>query len=505
MSVRPDRRNVSSMTAVTPIGSALDELAARGPDCPAVSCGTSTRTRRELAERTNAIGRVLQAAGVVTGDLVTIALPTGVLFLEVLVATWKLGATPQPVSHRLPPAELESIIRLAAPRLVVGDIPVPTGTPSLPARDLARVAADSEPLPPVIAPSWKAPTSGGSTGTPKIIVSTRPGTAETVLGVAALVGIDAETVAFVPAPLYHNGPLQYAATTLLAGGHVLLAERFDAEHTLATIETERVTWLYAVPTMMHRILRLGEERLASADLSSLRTLFHLAAPCSPWLKRAWIDLLGPHRVLELYGATEGQGATLVTGREWLERPGTVGRAVVGEIAVFTDCGQPAPPGEVGEVHLRSATPTYRYIGASSRLTDEGWETLGDIGWLDDEGYLFLCDRATDMILVGGANVYPAEVEGALEQHRAVESACVVGLPDEEYGNVTCAVLHLTEPVSDEQLTAHLSGLLAPYKWPRRFERVDQPLRDDTGKVRRGAVRAAVIERLSEDGAAPQTG
>jgi bile acid-coenzyme A ligase len=485
------------MSTGTPIGAALDRLAMADPDAPAVTCGSESLSRSDLASRTNRLARKLQLDGVERGDLVTIALPTGARFLEAVVALWKLGATPQPVSHRLPPAELRSIISLASPRVVIGDVVAAPGVRVVGLHDLNDSSLDPSPMPPCVAPSWKAPTSGGSTGTPKLIVSTKPGTAESVMAIAQIARIGADTTALIPAPLYHNGPLQYSATTLLAGGHVVLAERFDAEETLLAIERQRVTWLYAVPTMMLRILRLGEDRLGAADLSSLETLFHLAAPCAPWLKRAWIDRLGPDRVLELFGATEGHAATLVTGGEWLERPGTVGRTVVGEIRIFDECGTPAEAGEIGEVYARStAAPTYRYIGAEPRAIAGGWETLGDLGWMDADGFLFLCDRATDMILVGGANVYPAEVEGALELHPDVISACVIGLPDDEYGNVVHAIVSLRRPLDDDALHAHLAQLLAPYKRPRSFERVTEPLRDDTGKMRRSAFRADRVARVN---------
>lgn len=491
------------MITATPIGTRIDELASERPAAPAVSCAERSLSRRDLAQLTNGLARKLEGMGVVTGDLVTITLPTGVDFLACAVALWKLGATPQPVSHRLPPAELRAIVRLAQPRVVIGDIDVGSAVVSLTSAEVSEVVPDPDPLAPRIAPSWKAPTSGGSTGTPKLIVSTRAGTAENVLAIARLVGISEDTTALIPAPLYHNGPLQYSATTLLAGGHVVLAERFDAEQTLETIERRAVTWLYVVPTMMHRLLRLGDARLDHADLSSLRTLFHLAAPCPPWLKRAWIDRLGPGRVLELYGATEGHAATLVNGEEWLRRPGTVGRPVVGEIQICDLEGTPLAAGEIGHVYARaSGEPSYRYIGAQANAIPGGWETLGDIGWLDDEGYLFLCDRADDMILVGGANVYPAEVEGALESHPAVRSACVVGVPDEEYGNIVWAIVDASGDVSDDELRAHLAELLAPYKRPRRFDRVTTPLRDDTGKMRRSARRAELLARLGGTGEPP---
>jgi len=254
--------------------------------------------------------------------------------------------------------------------------------------------------------------------------------------------------------------------------------------------------MYLVPTMMLRIWKLPLEERTRHDLSSLRIAYHLAAPCPPWLKEAWIEWLGPERVWELYGGTEQQVITVLSGSEWLQHRGSVGRPVrEGRIRILDDEGRDLPPGAVGEVYLRRAEgqpESYRYVGATARSRD-GWESLGDLGFLDADGYLYLTDRLSDMILVGGANVYPAEVEAALDEHPAVRSSCVIGLPDEELGSRVHAIVQVPPSVTDEELRAHLAGRLAPYKIPRTIERSDHYLRDDAGKVRRSALRA---ERLS---------
>ena len=184
--------------------------------------------------------------------------------------------------------------------------------------------------------------------------------------------------------------------------------------------------------------------------------------------------------------------TVITGIEWLLHKGSVGRPVSGEMAIFGPDGAPVATGETGEVFMRSAAPTYRYVGATAKVGADGWESLGDIGWMDADGYLYLGDRSADMILVGGSNVYPAEVEAALEEHEAIGGACVIGLPDDDLGNVVHALIHPTSDVTDDELRSFLRDRLAPYKIPKTFERVTEPLRDDAGKVRRGALRA---ERL----------
>jgi bile acid-coenzyme A ligase len=217
---------------------------------------------------------------------------------------------------------------------------------------------------------------------------------------------------------------------------------------------------------------------------------HMAAPCPPYLKQAWIDWLGPERIMELYAGTEAQAATFINGVEWLEHRGSVGKPLIGRMQICDADGNPLPPGEVGEVWLRSdAGPTYKYIGAEARAREDGWESLGDLGWMDEDGYLYLADRLTDMVLVGGSNVYPAEVEAALDEHPAVMSSCVIGLPDDDLGNRLHALVQLSDEVSDADLATWCGERLTKYKVPKTFERVDEPLRDDAAKVRRSQLRA----------------
>lgn len=479
----------------TPVGLGLDALAEAEPSKPAVTCGDVTLTRDELRRRGNRLARELAARGVGRGDLVTIGLPNGVEFYVAVVAAWKLGAIPQPVSARLPMAELQELIKLA-------DSPVVVGLDAGPGREWLppgfEPPPDDRPLPPATPPSWKAPTSGGSTGRPKIIVAGGAGTVEVITARAGALRIAPDEVFLVTAPLYHNAPFLFSLVALVQGGHVVVMPRFDPADVLAHVARHRVTWLYAVPTLMGRMLRLPAPVRTEADLSSVRTLLHVGAPCPEHVKRGWLDWLGPARVVELYGGTESIAVCMIDGVEWLRRPGSVGRPSHGEVLITDEEGRPLPPDEVGEVWQRPppGVTTYRYIGATARRRD-GWESLGDMGRLDADGYLYLADRREDMILVGGANVYPAEVEAALEAHPAVGSAAVIGLPDEDLGNTVHAIVQVTAEVTDDELREHLRARLAPYKLPRGFERSGTPLRDDAGKIRRSALRAA---RLSGQGA-----
>ena len=483
-----------SATGPTSLGEELAALAAADPTRPAVTFGDITLTRAELEVRTNRLARAYEALGVTPDSFVTIGLPNGIEFVEATIATWKVGATPQPISDRLPRAELEAIIELADPSLVVGvDVPDSSTRARVPAGFDADPSLSDLPLEPRIAAALKAPTSGGSTGRPKLIVSGSPAVLTGVAAMAMLGRMRPGGVALCTGPMHHNGPFLASFGALFIGSHVVVMPRFDAEQSLALIERHHVDWMYAVPTMMLRIWRLPEDVRTRYDLSSLAAVLHLAAPCPEWLKREWIDWLGPERILELYAGTEAQLATFLDGTEWLAHPGSVGRPLFGELQIRDAAGAVLPPGEVGAVWMRGpdgAPKSYRYVGATATADAEGWETLGDVGRLDEDGYLYLADRDTDMILVGGSNVYPAEVEGALSEHPAVGDACVVGLPDDDLGSVPHAIISENAPVTDDELRDHLRQRLSPYKLPRTFERVEGPLRDDAGKVRRSALRAA---------------
>jgi bile acid-coenzyme A ligase len=269
--------------------------------------------------------------------------------------------------------------------------------------------------------------------------------------------------------------------------------RFDAEGTLREIAARKASWIYLVPTMMSRIWRLPEDVRARYDISTLKTLWHLAAPCPPWLKEAFIEWVGADVVMELYAGTEAQAVTIITGSEWLTHRGSVGQVRVGEMRAVDETGADLPRGQVGEIYMRrpeGAPETYKYLGATARTLPGGWESLGDIGWFDDEGYLYLADRRTDMILVGGSNVYPAEIEAAIDEHPLVQSSAVVGLPDEDMGNMIHAIVQPRPGLTPEALAAHLAEHLVTYKRPRTIEFVDEPLRDDAGKVRRSQLREA---------------
>jgi len=476
-----------SAVALISYAQRLADHAAADPSHPALTFDDHTLTRAQLESVANRTARALLEEGAAPGDLVTIALPNGVAFVATTIACWKIGAVPQPVSAWLPARELDAIIEIGRPSVVVRE-------------PLDADGSDDAPLPDAVSDPWKAMTSGGSTGRPKLILA----------GVPSEIDADADPILMLkrdgthlmPGPLYHNGPFVWSATALLAGNHLVLGGKFDAQRTLELIDRYRPDSMYVVPTMMARMSKLPLAVKDRYDVSSLKVIWHLAAPCPAWLKEDWINWFGADAIWELYGGTEAQAATIITGREWLLHRGSVGTVNPDNFSIRRADGSVADVDEVGEVFMRASADgsvtTYRYIGASARRIEDNWESLGDMGCLDADGYLYLADRQTDMILSGGANIYPAEIEASLDEHPHVRSCAVIGLPDEDLGNRVHAIIQ-TDDGSDiplDDLRAHLADRLVRYKIPRTFEFTTEPLRDDAGKLRRSALRA---ERIAPAG------
>lgn len=486
---------------VPPIGTQIAALAELAPNEPAVTCDGLTLTRAELDASTNRLARAYAERGVGVGDYVTMVLPNSVEWIQAAVACWKLGAVPQPLSARLPDAELQGLLELRPPALLVGrEHP---DMPSLPASFTPGPECSDAALPEAVSPVWKAMGSGGSTGRPKLIES--GGDSRIPAAIGYPLGAQEGDTTLVPIPLSHNTGFTTATLALLMRHHLVLMSRFDPERFLRLITDHRVTFLTTVPTIMQRALPVYHADPGSYDLSSLRRFWHMGAPCPPAIKEAWINLLGPEKVWELYGGTELQALTFISGDQWLTHRGSVGVVVAGEMQVLDDDGNPCPPGVVGEIYMRpgaGSAPTYRYVGATAKNRD-GWDSLGDLGHFDADGFLYLSDRRVDMFTVGGRNVYPAEIENALSAHPDVLSCLVVGVPDPnsgDLGQVPYALVHTADGATLEAagvrefLHQHLAGYKIPPS-PDFIEFVDTPLRDDAGKARRSAVRAEIIARL----------
>ena len=440
----------------------------------------------ELDERSGIWARWLTDKGVCTDDLVAFSRGNGPDFIALVFGIYKAGATPAPISGKLPDFEREAILDVMQPRLYVE-----------PAMQPEKSAASSSSSDWPVAASWKACTSGGSTGTPKVIVDRRP--AAFAEG-TDFIGIPSDVPILVPGPLYHNAPFSAAVFALWKGCTVCTMERFNEQAVLKIIEREQVEWSIMVPTMLHRIFRLPQEQRDFFDLSSWNMVVHTASPMPPWLKEAWIGWLGADHIWEVYGATEGLVRCWIGGSDWLEHPGSVGKPIGGaRLRILDDSGHEVAHGSTGEVYAMPAggpQSSYRYIGAERRATADGWESVGDIGHVDQEGYLYLADRRTDLIISGGVNIWPAEVEMAILRHPSVVSCAVYGQEEEDFGQIVRAVIETEDKgLTLATLCDFLSDYLVRAKHPRSITIQKEAVRDDAGKFRK---RAVTVNDLSKE-------
>lgn len=488
-----------STTELLSFGRRLTQLAVERPDAPATSLVASDGSRdgvtfRELHRWSNAVAAALASEGVGASSTVVVGLGNSLEHMATIFGAWKLGALVLPMSTKAPAPERDAMLALAAPRVVVSSWGDVAGISAAYVSDL-RAGADLTP-PDVVPHPGKSVGSGGSTGRPKIIVNPNPLAkvpGRTAGTVGDLVGFHAARVQAVPGPVYHNMPLTWSMHGVFEGQHVILLERFSAVQLLEVIERDRVEFMTVVPTMMRRVAELPNA--SSYDLSSLRGVLHSAAPCPPTIKRFWIDLVGPDVLWEGFGGAESVGQTLIDGNEWLAHPGSVGRPYETDLRIVGEDGRDLGPGEVGEVYMRpqagSSADRHRYLGSEpARTTDDGFVSLGDLGWQDEEGYLYCADRRLDMIITGGSNVYPAEVEAALLDHPSVSDAAVIGLPDEEWGKRVHAVVeaYAGRPAPDpDELITWCRNALSAYKVPKAVEVVSALPRDEAGKIRRRAL------------------
>jgi bile acid-coenzyme A ligase len=470
------------------ISSVIQDHARRKGSAPAVTYPDGSLSWDELDRRSNQRARLLASMGVKQDDLVVVMLPNCTEFHEAVVGVWKAGATPCILPSKLPGREAGEIISLASPAAVIGDVPFSYDRPGIPAGAALNQFSDA-PVKDAAAASWKAVASGGSSGRPKIIVDTTPAVVDFATAPFGVMGFSDGGAMLNPGPLYHNMPFLFTSLALLAGTHVVGMHRFNAEEFLRLVERHRVEAVAVVPTMMQRIWALPESVRAAHDMSSLKKVWHMSAPCPQWVKRAWIDWLGADRIFETYGGTEA-GGCVITGREWLAKPGSVGKVVPG-MRVLREDGSEAAVGEIGEIHFSAGHRSrFRYIGAEAKTDDAGGYSIGDLGHIDQDGYLFLADRRSDLILRGGANIYPAEVEAVLDEHPSVASSAVVGLPCADLGERVHAIIELrgAQKLDLAAIVAHVEDRLTKYKRPASYEVSDKPLRDDAGKVRRSLLK-----------------
>jgi bile acid-coenzyme A ligase len=478
-------------------GRRLTALAEAHPDATAVvfaaEDGSETPiTWREIDLRSNQVADLFEERGLAEHDTIVVALRNSPEHLFSTFAAWKLGASVLPLRWDLPIWERSRLLEVATPKVVVASWDEPelgTVTPD----DLLSTTdrPDAPPAEDHVAEYTRLVATSGSTGTPKIVAIAAPTVMANDFTASAVLGTQQGKTYLTTSPLYHVNGWTYCYNPLLQDCRVVLMERFDAARTLELIERHRINFACMVPTMLQRVARL--DSAADRDLSSIETLVYGGASLPEWVVRAWFELIPPERFTFTYGGSENHGLCMTTGDKWLTHPGTVGQPVGAEVKILDEHGAPVPTGEVGEIFLRSVVPGagYRYIGQPTPAPDaDGFASFGDMGRVDEDGFVYIADRRRDMVVTGGANVYPAEVEAVITEHPGVLDVVVVGLPDAEWGHRVHAIVQAADPAdppSAEELRAHCKARLASYKVPKGFELVERIPRTAAGKINRSAL------------------
>jgi len=485
----------------------------------------------QVAEMTARLAGALVDAGVGEGDVVAVLLRNEPAYVAAALACRLLGAYLCSINWHYKAAEAGWILQDSGARVLLAhndlvpaiEAAVPAGVTRVGRRPGAGLRAaygvapgEGEGRPgwvdwedfvqrgaPVRSPRAAArlpmPYTSGTTGRPKGVrrVAVPPDEAPAWRGVMrAVYGVEPGARCLLSAPMYHSAPMSYATACCAEGATLVLASRFDAEGTLATIERERITHLYLVPTMFQRLLRLPAAVRSRHDLSSIRHVGSTGSPCPPAVKRAMIDWWGPV-ITESYASSEAGYITFISSGDWLAHPGSAGRAVgPARLRVIDDAGRDLPLGQVGLIYARQpAYPDFTYVNnhaARQALELDGLYTLGDLGWLDDEGYLYVTDRQVDMVISGGVNIYPAEIEAALAALPGVADCAVFGAPHDELGEALVAAV---EPAPGSSLSAgevidFLRARIAGYKVPRLVTFHERLPREDTGKIFKKRLREA---------------
>ena len=516
---------VSERRQLASVGMGLSWHARTTPDRLAIVSQHGDRTYAALNARANQFARAIRRRGVVATNSMGIAMGNRPEWIEAVQGGLRSGLRTTPINWHLTGDEIAYILNDCEAAVFVGDARVAAAcaealraAPGIRAAfcvggaidgfddfDAALDAEDDTDIDDPVAGNSMLYTSG-TTGRPKGVRRNRPpaGTAAAEQQTSDAVAMAADPrrayrdgdVHLLTGPAYHAAPFAQSVMRPMAVGVTLvMMDGWDPEDTLRLIEQHRVTHTHMVPTMFHRLLSLPDDLRSKYDLSSIRFVNHGAAPCPVDVKQRMMDWWGPV-IFEYYAATEG-GGTSVTPDEWLARPGTVGRPRAGQVVeVWDNDGKPCAPGEVGTVYFRAPAARFEYYKDPDKTAGAykgDYFTLGDMGYFDDEGYLFLTGRSADLIISGGVNIYPVEVDAALLEHPAVADVATVGVPNDEWGEEVKSVVQLKPDIdATEQLAAELLAFcrdrLAHYKCPRTIDFVDSLPREDSGKIFRRKVR-----------------
>ena len=493
----------------------ISVTAAASPDKPAYIMANSGQvvTYQELDQRSNQIAQLFRALGLKRGDHIGLMIENDPQFMQIVQGALRSGIIFTPISTHLRKEETQYILENCQARLFVGSRKLSAVAEELlgavecvdhffmingiaPGFESWEEATDAMPKTPIEDQSLGIPMlySSGTTGQPKGVLmefaeedihAVNP----TLGAFAAVFGIDDNTIYLSPAPLYHAAPMHYNNLILAMGGTSVIMEKFDAEQALAAIEKYGVTHSQWVPIMFIRMLKLPEETRKAYDVSSMKVAIHAAAPCPIEIKQQMIDWWG-EVVFEYYAGSEGSGMTIIDSGSWLSHRGSVGPAIVGEIHICDEDGEEVAQGEIGTVYFANG-PQFKYHDEPEKTKKsynaKGWSTLGDVGYVDEDNFLYLTDRKNFMIISGGVNIYPQEIENLLITHAKVADVAVFGIPNEEFGEEVKAVVqpsdwaHATDNVAEELIEwckTHLSHI----KVPRSVDFMKELPRMENGKL-----------------------
>jgi len=506
------------------------------PDKPAVVLAESgdVVTYRQLDDNSAALARALRDAGLRPGDVVAVLSDNAAEVFDVYWAAHRSGLYITAINHHLTAGEVAYIVNDSGARALIvsaelremaGEVVGQIATldvllafggavPGFGCYEDALATAG----PPLADEPCGAVMlySSGTTGFPKGVKPPLPQrrvdeAGDPIVAIASGVfGMTASDIYLSPAPIYHAAPLRWCGMIQALGGTAVIMKKFDAESALKYIERYHVTAAQMVPTMLVRLLKLDDSIRNRYDLSSLRVLIHAAAPCPVDVKQAMIEWVGPI-LYEYYSSTEAHGMTFIDSKDWLRHPGSVGRSVLGVLHICDDDGVELPTGAVGTVYFERDQLPFEYHNDSSKTAEAqhpahpSWTTVGDLGYVDAEGYLYLADRKSFMIISGGVNIYPQEIESALALHPVVDDVAVIGVPHEEMGEEVKAIVQLSaglkgSDVVAKELIDHVRSRMAAFKAPRSVDFVDQLPRTPTGKLLKNK-----LKEQFQPGAAPGEG
>lgn len=486
-------------------GKQLENIARVKPDEPALiyispENKESVTTWRQLEVLSNRIAWYLIEQGIQPGKSVIAALPNIPTHIALAFGIWKAGGCYVPISSRVPQRNMAEICRCVAPSLVVTNRKKPEGYQSLSTSELKSLCEGyPETLPPdILAIPNLSNCSGGTTGKTKVIQQ-NTAAGESGPGLHRWFrysGMAFEQRQLLAGPLFHGAPHTAAFNGLYSGNTLVMPSSFDAADIVRLIKKYQIEYVQMVPTLMQRIIKLPDFR--KEDLASLKAMSHTGGICSRDLKLQWLEIIPAERLYEIYSMTECIGMTYIRGDDWLKHQGSVGKMEGGHISIRDEEGKELPAGQIGEIYMSWGDweLDVHYKNVPELESDShGFKSVGDMGWLDEEGYLYFADRRSDMIVTGGENVFAAEVETVLKKHRKVVDAVVVGLPDKEWGHRIHAIVESSEAVTSKELIKFALDYLPPYKIPKSFEFVESIPRNESGKV----VRSRLIEESLEKG------